>query len=68
MEFLKFLQNNAYYATTFMLYNTTFLVRLSLVDTYFGMFFADLGFFNYLVLYLKLFSITIIERVFYETH
>ena len=55
MEFLKFLQNNAYYATTFMLYNTTFLVRLSLVDTY-------------LVLYLKLFSITIIERVFYETH
>ena len=39
MEFLKFLQNNAYYATTFMLYNTTFLVRLSLVDTYFGMFF-----------------------------
>jgi len=39
MEFLKFLQNNAYYATTFMLYNTTFLVRLSLVDTHFGMFF-----------------------------
>lgn len=32
-------KNNAYYATTFMLYNTTFLVRLSLVDTYFGMFF-----------------------------
>ena len=29
----------AKYATTFMLYNTTFLVRLSLVDTYFGMFF-----------------------------